>query len=60
LQRSSWESSASIPINNMGIVLFSTLVAWLLFKEKLSTINWMGVLLSLVAIFLIAFGNTLF
>ncbi|MBR2647396.1 MAG: hypothetical protein IKD55_01025 [Sediminibacterium sp.] len=59
LQQSPWESSASIPVNNMGIVLFSTLVAWVLFKEKLSTINWIGVLLSIVAIFLIAFGNSL-
>lgn len=49
-------SSAIIPINNMGIVLFSTIAAWLLFKEKLSPANWIGILLSLVAIALIAYG----
>lgn len=49
-------SSAIFPINNMGIVLFSTLAAWLAFKEKLSIVNWLGVLLSLGAIALIAFG----
>ncbi|MBX9782905.1 MAG: hypothetical protein K2X48_06415 [Chitinophagaceae bacterium] len=49
-------SSAIFPINNMGIVLFSTLAAWVLFKEKLSTVNWLGILLSLAAIALIAFG----
>lgn len=49
-------SSAIIPINNMGIVLFSTVVAWLVFKEKLSPINWIGILLSLIAIGLIAYG----
>ncbi len=49
-------SSVVIPINNMGIVLFSTLVAWLFFKEKLSFINWAGVVLSLGAIALITFG----
>ena len=49
-------SSAIIPINNMGIVLFSSVVAWLLFKEHLTRINWMGILLSLGAIALIAFG----
>lgn len=49
-------SSAIIPINNMGIVLFSSVVAWLLFKEHLSRINWLGILLSLGAIALIAFG----
>lgn len=49
-------SSAIIPVNNMGIVLFSTLVAWLFFKEKLSFVNWAGVVLSLGAIALITFG----
>jgi drug/metabolite transporter (DMT)-like permease len=56
LKNSPWESSASIPVNNMGIVLFSSVVAWLIFKERLSRLNWIGVSLSLVAIFLIAFG----
>jgi drug/metabolite transporter (DMT)-like permease len=59
LKASPWQSSASIPVNNMGIVLFSSLVAWLLFKEKLSRLNWAGIALSLLAIYLIAFGDTL-
>ncbi len=59
LKISPWESSASIPVNNMGIVLFSSVAAWLLFKEKLSFINWAGIFLSLLAIYLIAFGNHL-
>jgi drug/metabolite transporter (DMT)-like permease len=49
-------SSAIIPINNMGIVLFTAMVAWLGFKEKLSAINWLGIVLSLGAIALIAYG----
>ncbi|OQP65202.1 hypothetical protein A3860_16140 [Niastella vici] len=49
-------SSAIIPINNMGIVLFTAVVAWLIFKEKLSAINWLGIGLSLGAIALIAYG----
>lgn len=49
-------SSGIIPINNMGIVLFSSVVAWLLFREKLSAMNWLGILLSAGAISLIAFG----
>ncbi|MES2004178.1 MAG: hypothetical protein V4450_06620 [Bacteroidota bacterium] len=59
LKQSPWQSSASIPVNNMGIVLFSSVVAWLLFREKLSKLNWAGILLSLAAIYLIAFGDTL-
>jgi drug/metabolite transporter (DMT)-like permease len=49
-------SSGIIPINNMGIVLFSTLVAWLFLQEKLSALNWAGIILSIGAIALIAFG----
>jgi drug/metabolite transporter (DMT)-like permease len=49
-------SSAIIPINNMGIVLFTALVAWFIFKEKLSATNWLGIVLSLGAIALIAYG----
>lgn len=49
-------SSAIIPINNMGIVLLSAVMAWLLFKERLSAINWAGVILAIGAIALIAFG----
>ena len=49
-------SSAIFPINNMGIVLFSSVVAFIFFHEKLSALNWAGILLSLVAIALIAFG----
>jgi drug/metabolite transporter (DMT)-like permease len=49
-------SSAVIPINNIGIVLFSSVMAWLLFKERLSAINWAGIFLAIIAISLIAFG----
>lgn len=49
-------SSAIIPINNMGIVLFSTIVAFLLFNEKLTKLNWLGIVLSIAAIALIAYG----
>ena len=49
-------SSAIIPINNMGIVLFSTLAALFMFKVKLSKLNWLVIVLSIAAISLIAFG----
>jgi len=56
LKQNAGNSSAIIPINNMGIVLFSTVIAWLFLKEKLSALNWAGIILSLGAIALIAFG----
>lgn len=49
-------SSAIIPINNMGIVLFSAVVATIFFKEKLSVLNWTGIALAIGAIALIAYG----
>ncbi len=49
-------SSAIIPVNNMGIVLFSAVAAWIIFKEKLSLINWVGIILAVAAIALIAYG----
>lgn len=49
-------SSAIIPVNNMGIVLFSAVAAWAIFKEKLSLINWLGIILAVAAIALIAYG----
>jgi drug/metabolite transporter (DMT)-like permease len=49
-------SSVIIPVNNMGIVLFSSVAAWLLFRETLSVINWVGIILSIGALALIAFG----
>jgi drug/metabolite transporter (DMT)-like permease len=56
LKKYAGNSSALIPINNMGIVLFSAVAAWVLFREKLSAYNWSGILLSIAAIALIAFG----
>jgi drug/metabolite transporter (DMT)-like permease len=57
LQVSRLPSGAIIPINNLGIVLCSALVAWLIFKENLNGKNAAGIFLSLIAIFLIAFGS---
>ncbi len=53
------QSSAIIPLNNIGILLFSTVVAFILFRERLSKTNWLGVVLSVIAITLIAYGDKL-
>ena len=49
-------SSSIIPVTNIGIVLFRTLVAALFFKERLSKVNIVGIILSVIAISIIAFG----
>jgi drug/metabolite transporter (DMT)-like permease len=56
LKANAGNSSAIIPINNMGIVLFSTVAGYLMFKEKLTKLNWLGIVISIAAIALIAYG----
>ena len=51
-----WEKSIVLPINNIAIVGVSALLGFIAFREKLSTVNWTGVLLAIVAIGLISFG----
>lgn len=48
-------SSASIfTINNVAIFLFSTLLGIVIFKEDLSLKNWLGVILAIISILLVA------
>lgn len=44
------DRSAIMPIANLGIVLVSSLMAIYAFKEKLSTTNWMGLLIGALSI----------
>jgi drug/metabolite transporter (DMT)-like permease len=48
------ESSVVYSLNNVGIVLLSALLSVLIFSEKLSNINKIGIALSVVAIFMIS------
>lgn len=50
------ESSMLYPVANMGIVVVSTLGAFLLFREKLSPMNLLGIGISIVATLLIMFS----
>jgi drug/metabolite transporter (DMT)-like permease len=50
-------SSAIFPIVNIGIVLLSTLAALILFREKLSKLNWTGVGLAIFAILMMAYAG---
>jgi drug/metabolite transporter (DMT)-like permease len=49
------ESSIVFPLVSMGVVVSSSLIGLFLFKEKLSKSNWIGILLSLCAIYIFSF-----
>ncbi|TMM28628.1 DMT family transporter [Polaribacter aestuariivivens] len=53
LQNNRFESSTLFTINNVAIVIVSTLVGLLLFKEKFSTKNKIGVFLAILGIILV-------
>lgn len=48
------KSSALIPLSNVGVLFASSLFALLLFKEKFSPKRWIGLVLSVVVITLLA------
>jgi drug/metabolite transporter (DMT)-like permease len=54
LQNNSLNSASVFTINNVAIVMFSTLLGILLFKEKLSFKNWGGIALAIISILLVA------
>jgi uncharacterized membrane protein len=41
------------PILNIGVVLSSSIISWLFYKEKMSKTNWIGVILACVSIVII-------
>ena len=47
------DSSIIFGLNSVGIVLLSVSLAIILFKEKLSFINWTGIVLSIITIFVL-------
>lgn len=48
------ESSTLFTINNVSIVLLTTIFGLLIFKEKLQTKNWIGIAIALISIVLVA------
>jgi len=54
LETTKMESSVFFPINNIGIVIGSTLLAIVIFKEKLSVKNWLGIAVGALSIILIS------
>lgn len=48
------ESSTLFTLNNVGIVILTTIFGLLLFKEKLAVKNWLGIIIAIVSILLVA------
>ena len=50
------DSSQVYPLINMGIVVLTSILGILIFRERLTAFNWTGILLAIGAIALLAFG----
>lgn len=50
------QSSVVFPINNVGVVLLTSLFSYWLFKERFSKLNQVGILCAVMAVLLIAFS----
>ncbi|MCW5519658.1 DMT family transporter [Aureitalea sp. L0-47] len=51
------ESSGIFTVNNVAVVMTSTLIGILLFREKLLPKNWIGVVLAILSILLVTFDG---
>ncbi len=45
-----WPKSIVLPLNNLSVVIVGAIAAVVLFREKLSTINYLGIVLSVAAL----------
>ncbi len=54
---SGWEGSVVFPINNVGIIGLSAILAVVLLRERLSVVNIAGVICAVVAILLLTAGS---
>jgi drug/metabolite transporter (DMT)-like permease len=52
-----YDSSGIFTVNNVAIVTMSTLIGIALFKEKLLIKNWLGIILAVISIFMIAISG---
>jgi len=53
-----FDVSIVVPVINVGIVALSSVAGYYFFKEKLSAVNWLGIFIAMLAIFLMAFSIT--
>src|SRR5690606_13181079 len=60
LRSEGFESSVVFTLNNVAIVLLSTLLGILLFKERLLPKNWVGILIAIISILMVATSSSQF
>jgi drug/metabolite transporter (DMT)-like permease len=48
-----FDVSVFVPLYNIGVVALSAVIGFLVFNEKLTKLNWVGIMLAIIAIFLI-------
>jgi len=53
LDHETLESSTIFTVNNVAIVMISTLLGIIVFREYISKINWMGIVLAIISIVLV-------
>jgi len=51
------ESSTAFTLNNVGVVILSTLFGLLIFKEKLILKNWIGIVIAIASILMVMSAN---
>ncbi|NNC83526.1 MAG: hypothetical protein HKN79_08110 [Flavobacteriales bacterium] len=50
-------TSLFFPVHNMGVILAGTMMGLFAFRERLSVVNWVGIIIGLLAIGMIIFPN---
>jgi drug/metabolite transporter (DMT)-like permease len=58
LSRSGLDASSVFPLANVAVILFGAAASVLLFRERLRTIHWAGIALSVVSLILILASGT--
>ena len=59
LQHATLNSASIFTINNVAIVMLTTLLGIVLFKERISKKNWAGISMAIISIILVALGEQL-
>jgi drug/metabolite transporter (DMT)-like permease len=57
IKNSSLQPSEVFPLVSMGVIVLSSFIAWIIYKEKLTKGNWLGISCAVLAIAIISFGS---